>query len=36
MNCVGADATGLASDFPRLIAIVEQICQTMAYAHRAG
>ncbi|MGO9470013.1 MAG: tetratricopeptide repeat protein [Isosphaeraceae bacterium] len=29
----GADATGLASDLPRFLAIFEQVAQTVAYAH---
>ncbi len=29
----GEDATGLASDLPRFLAIFEQVAQTMAYAH---
>jgi tetratricopeptide (TPR) repeat protein len=30
---LGAHATGLASDLPRLLSIFEQVCQTLAYAH---
>jgi serine/threonine-protein kinase len=32
----GADATGLATDQPRLLGIVEQVSLTMAYAHVRG
>jgi serine/threonine-protein kinase len=32
----GADATGLAADLPRFLAIFEAVCQTMAYAHARG